>query len=295
MPTQQEILISAYRQEMEDMFSAMETRFYLNHGTPYDDQGTQFVDDGVPYLTTAEVLTMIPVSMRKDYRTVNVLGVDYWFVGGALVLKNASMVIADNSVTLAKLVNMATASFVGRKTAGAGVPEVLSVDDVKTLLGISALNLSLYVLKANGYSLVLDTEIAKIHAAESDNQDLQPILDAITDLQNALSSISSDSATNVFDIVLPASDVVAIRCLAPTVLPDGWTVAAGTTPTDLVITHGLARRIASVTVFSVDGVIESQLPYNGAYAGIVANTTSILTIQGLATIVTPIVIHLIFA
>jgi len=295
MPTQQEILIAAFRQEMEDMFSAMETRFYLNHGVPYDDQGTQFVDDGVPYLTTAEVLTMIPVSMRKDYRTVNVAGVDYWFVGGVLVLKNASMAIADNSVTLAKLVNMATASFVGRKTAGSGSPEVLSVDEVKTLLGISALNLSLYVLKANGYSLVLDTEIAKIHAAESDNQDLQPILDAITDLQNALSSISSDSATNVFDIVLPASDVVAIRCLAPTVLPDGWTVAAGTTPTDLVITHGLARRIASVTVFSVDGVIESQLPYNGAYAGIVANTTSILTIQGLATIVTPIVIHLIFA
>lgn len=295
MPTQQEILISAFRQEMEDMFSAMETRFCLDHGVPYTDEGTQFIDDGIPYIDEARVLEMIPLGMRRDYRTVNIAGVEFWFISGALVPKVASLAIADNSVTLAKLVNIATASFVGRKTVGAGVPEVLSVDDVKTLLGISALNLSLYVAKANGYSLVLDSEIAKIHAAGSDDQDLAVLQNEITALQNALALISSDSVKNVFDIVLPASDVVAIRCLTPTVLPEGWTVAAGTTPTDLVITHGLGRRIASVTVFSVDGVIESQLPYNGAYAGIVANTTSILTIQGLATIVTPIVIHLIFA
>lgn len=46
--------------------------------------------------------------------------------------------LADGSVSLAKLANMATASFLGRNTAGTGVPEVLSVATVKTMLGVGA-------------------------------------------------------------------------------------------------------------------------------------------------------------
>jgi len=42
--------------------------------------------------------------------------------------------IKDANVTLAKMANMATASLLGRNTAGAGVPEVLSAATVLTLL-----------------------------------------------------------------------------------------------------------------------------------------------------------------
>jgi hypothetical protein len=45
--------------------------------------------------------------------------------------------VKDGGVTLAKLANMATASFLGRNTAGTGVPEVLSVTTVRTMLGIA--------------------------------------------------------------------------------------------------------------------------------------------------------------
>lgn len=48
--------------------------------------------------------------------------------------------IANSAVTLAKMADMATASFIGRNTAGTGAPEVLSVATVKTLLGLTGTN-----------------------------------------------------------------------------------------------------------------------------------------------------------
>jgi hypothetical protein len=45
--------------------------------------------------------------------------------------------IAAKAVTLAKMADMATASFLGRNTAAVGVPEVLSEATVKTMLGLS--------------------------------------------------------------------------------------------------------------------------------------------------------------
>lgn len=48
--------------------------------------------------------------------------------------------IATNAVTLAKMAQIATDSFLGRDTAGTGNVEVLSVATVKTLLGLSGTN-----------------------------------------------------------------------------------------------------------------------------------------------------------
>ncbi|MBC8054604.1 MAG: hypothetical protein H7Y13_16210, partial [Sphingobacteriaceae bacterium] len=45
--------------------------------------------------------------------------------------------LADGNVTLAKMANMATASILGRTTAGAGVPEVLSAATTKSLLSLN--------------------------------------------------------------------------------------------------------------------------------------------------------------
>lgn len=48
--------------------------------------------------------------------------------------------IANNAVTLAKMATMATASFLGRNTAGTGNVEVLSVATAKTLLNLTGTN-----------------------------------------------------------------------------------------------------------------------------------------------------------
>lgn len=48
-----------------------------------------------------------------------------------------SATIANSAVTLAKMADMATASILGRNTAGTGVPEVLSASTTKTLLSIN--------------------------------------------------------------------------------------------------------------------------------------------------------------
>ncbi len=45
--------------------------------------------------------------------------------------------ISEQSVTLAKMANMATASIIGRNTAGVGSPEILSAATTRTLLGVN--------------------------------------------------------------------------------------------------------------------------------------------------------------
>jgi len=45
--------------------------------------------------------------------------------------------IDNSSVTLAKMADMATASFIGRNTAGTGVPEVLSANTAKTIMSLN--------------------------------------------------------------------------------------------------------------------------------------------------------------
>jgi len=45
--------------------------------------------------------------------------------------------IDDKAITLPKMADMVTASFVGRKTAGTGVPEILSKAETLALLDIS--------------------------------------------------------------------------------------------------------------------------------------------------------------
>ncbi len=52
-------------------------------------------------------------------------------------VSGSSWTIDNGVVTLAKMANMATASLIGRNTAGTGVPEVLSAATVKTMLALN--------------------------------------------------------------------------------------------------------------------------------------------------------------
>lgn len=65
------------------------------------------------------------------------------YTSGAQTLTNKTInasQLVDASVSLAKLANIATDSFLGRDTAGTGVPEVLSIATAKTLLDLSGTN-----------------------------------------------------------------------------------------------------------------------------------------------------------
>lgn len=59
--------------------------------------------------------------------------------GDVTSLGDGAQTITNKAVTLAKMADMATASLIGRKTAAAGVPEVISKTDAKTLLDIDDL------------------------------------------------------------------------------------------------------------------------------------------------------------
>jgi hypothetical protein len=145
----------------------------------------------------------------------------------------------------------------------------LLVDDVisSTILADELLN---YVEKEEGKSLVSDADIAKL----------------------------SSLTRNVYTITLPNAANVQARCTAAvevTDYPEGWVISAGTNPIDFKVVHGLGKRIASVTVFYSNGGVERQLFNNSAYSGVFSSNPNELVIESLATIGSPIIIHLIFA
>lgn len=67
---------------------------------------------------------------------------------------DGAQTIAAKAVTLAKMADMATDSFLGRDTAGSGTPEVLSIATVKTLLGLNTNNQSSRFYRATPSGLV---------------------------------------------------------------------------------------------------------------------------------------------
>jgi len=58
--------------------------------------------------------------------------------GDVTSVADGAQTIAAEAVTLAKMANMATASFIARDTAGAGVPEVINVADALTMLSVES-------------------------------------------------------------------------------------------------------------------------------------------------------------
>lgn len=99
----------------------------------------------------------------------------------------------------------------------------------------------------------------------------------------------------VFTIHLPAAATVAGRLIGILEQPSGWVLAVDTNPADLKITHGLGRRIASVTVFAGSVSGDRLLLGNAAYSGVFAESQNVLRIEALATIETNIIIQLVFA
>lgn len=272
--------ITAFRLETEDLIPAVNLKYYFNGGLP----------NYRPYTDTAEALSVIGANW-KPYMAVNVDGVDYWFLpDGSLVNKTGSLSLLDESVTLAKMADIAGLSVIGNPTKDAGTPQVILISALKTLLGIidHTTDISGKVDKITGSSLITDTLKSFIHAPGSDNQDLTAINSAISELYNLIGVPPQR-------LLLPASYEVSGRITGAT-LDTGITSIAAVDGTDLKITHTLTgRKIVAVNVFSTNTGVDRWLPSGSiGYAGFTGDATTV-TIEGLTNIDLPLRIELIFS
>lgn len=292
--TEEQILaaIALVRTKIESIISAVNRRFYLNDGSVFPDEGLPETA-GVAWTSEAEVLSVIPVASRTEFLTVNILGVEYWFRDGVLVLKNQNMGIPDGSISLAKLFNMPSGTLIYRKSAGVGSPEIQTLATLLADLNLTSDDTK--VDKIAGSSLILDSLKALIHAPHSDDQDLTEIFTSLNELTALINSMSPPAK-----IILPSADTVAGRLVGLTAgvnYPTGWVLSAD--DKDLIVTHGLDKEIKEVVVWSknlLEGIKRKELG-NAAYSGIyqpIGTAYNSFVIESLATINAEITIHITF-
>ena len=118
------------------------------------------------------------------------------------------------------------------------------------------------------------------------------LLNDATPIDSVLIEISGQP---VYTIILPSAATVAGRITGAISVPSGWTLTDD--GSDLVITHSLGRRVASVDVtYVVSGTQDRHLVnFNNAYTGLVSADSNNLTIENLTTIQREINIYILFA
>lgn len=254
-----------------------------------------YFNNGDVYGSTAEAIAAIPFAVRTPYMTVNISGVEYWFVPPLsdidLVPKTQEMSIIDGSVVLGKLVDIADDSVIGNNSGSVGSPRVISSDDLKTMLDLQNTN------TGDESKLTIETKLglgAGLHFVQSDE------LDNYTPSAEGYSLISDTELTrlsllykNVYTIEFPIGNIVD-KTASPTLIPDEWS-AYPVAGVNLGITHNLVgRRLASVNIYEIDGSTERLLvPFDSAYSGVITNGQSI-EIEGFAPTLLASRIELIF-
>lgn len=96
----------------------------------FDNAGFVGLGSGITALNATQLTSGTVPAARMPAHTGDVTS-----SAGAVTLT-----IANNAVTLAKMADMATASFLGRNTAATGDPEVLSIATAKTMLNLTGTN-----------------------------------------------------------------------------------------------------------------------------------------------------------
>ena len=281
-------LIAQFRQETEDLIDAVVYQWYFN--------------DGQVWASTTEVLNLITSENRKAYRPINVAGTLYWFKPDLTTLEpifgTLNLTVANGTVFY-------------RKSAGDGPPEVQPLATLRADLNIPdaediVTELAKKVDKANGYSLVSNNLIAKIHDKFSNDeaaviQDIIDELNGIVRTENNFSDTDKsklDALYKPIEITLPAASTVQGRingAVSGSDYPSGIVLTAtGTDGNDLTITHGLGKRLKSVFVLGVIDGVERWFKENKGFAGFTsALDKNSCTIEILAQTEVPIIINLI--
>jgi hypothetical protein len=95
---------------------------------------------GIPeVLTATQAKTLLGMTFADLGGTVSCA--QHPALTGDVTTAGCVATLANNSVTLAKMATVTTASFLGRATAGTGIPEVLTATQAKTLLGMTFVDL----------------------------------------------------------------------------------------------------------------------------------------------------------
>ena len=203
--------------------------------------------------------------------------------GDATIAVSGALTIASGAVTLAKMANMATASFIGRTTAATGVPEILTATQATAIL-------NLFSTTTTTKGLVQGSNGAdNTHFLRADNT-WQPITGTGTVTQVSVATINGFAGTVNNDTTTPEIEI-ELDGLTGLLIGNGTAVSAATAGTDYVApgevtTSGLtmvtARLLGRTT--SSSGAIESisvnsSLSLASTTLGINLGNTNVFTAQ----------------
>lgn len=240
------------------------------------------------------IATIIGLAAGSNY-TINKARIDGFLYGNKSGVTDTILTFDSDSLGQYKLMNIANpvnpldaVNFRTLLSSGGGgwdsIPFNPATGDLQAYFG-----------GVNVYTTSVDDRYVKY----SDST-LYVTITQLKDSLNYLDSVIMENQYHVFEIRLPSSTTVAGRiagAVEGTDYPTGWILTAGTSPVDLIIQHDMGtRRVASVTVWAVDGTYEQQLFNTAAYNGIKGRYegNQWLWIQSLATIQKPIKIYIIF-
>lgn len=160
---------------------------------------------------------------------------DGTFGGIAVSGGGTALNVVSGHITLARMANLATDTFIGRDTAGTGVPEALSVATVKTMLSLN--NVDNTADTAKPVSTVQQTALDL-------KQNLIPNIQSVT-------SNATVTPTFLNDLVSITAQAAALNLANPTgTAQNGWAIAIRIKDngTARAITYGTQYRALGITL-----------------------------------------------
>jgi hypothetical protein len=162
----------------------------------------------------------------------------------ALWVASSSTGIIDGSITNAKLANVPTATLKGRTTSGTGVPQDLTVAQVKTLLNLQGTN--------NGdettSSIKTKLGITTLTGTNTGDQDISGIA-TNTAAIGTLSSLTTSDQTNIVNALNE------VKLVADTAAGGGTVVGDGTVTNAKLATDVKVGSLASLTTTSKSNLV----------------------------------------
>lgn len=257
--------------------------------------GTFTIDNNV--VTLAKMATMATASFlgRNSASTGNVevlsastarsiLGLTDADKGDITTSSNFGTFTIDNGVvTLAKMANMATASILGRNTAGTGAPEVLSASTVRSILGLTDADKGDITTSSSFGTFTIDNGVVSL--AKMAN------LAANSFIGNNTGSSATPVALSVAQakalLALSVSDISGAAPLASptfTGTPAAPTAATGTSTTQLATTAFVQQEKLS-TAGQTQIILDTDGTISAGVTNVIYRTTT--SASGTTTITLP--------